>query len=382
MILLVTIGILMMLLGLFYAVIILAALTGLSLPGRNNAKENPDDPYVSVIVPIRNEQTRIPDCLESLISQDYPYEKFELIISDDFSEDSTVDVVSTFIKHHPKINCILLKSDPERNTPTGKKGAIARAVGIASGSLILTTDADTRHNPRWISSMVQGYAETGAKMILGPVMFSETKKVFGKIQTLEFLGVIGLTAGFAGIGRPLMCNGANLLYEKSAFLEVEGFKGNEQYVSGDDQFLMWKIRLKYGGHSIHFLDNREAVVTTAPEPTIGSFLLQRFRWISKSRGYRDGLTLFAGAVTYLFQAMIVGSCLLGFLSSLYLSLALALFCFKSLIDVPLVYTMARFFDKRHLLAWYIPAQLFQVVYVTVSAPLAFLFPVKWKERRV
>lgn len=380
--LLVTIGILMMLLGLFYALIILAALTGLSLPGRNKAKEHSQDPFVSVIVPMRNEETRINDCLESLIFQEYPYEKYELIVSDDFSEDNTVDVVSAFIKSHPKFTCILAKGDPEKITFTGKKGAIARAVDIASGSLILTTDADTRHDPRWISSMVNGYAGTGAKMILGPVMFSETTMVFGKIQTLEFLGVMGLTAGFAGIGLPMMCNGANLLYEKSAFLEVEGYKGNEQYVSGDDQFLLWKFKQKYGAHSIHFLDTREAVVTTNPEPTIGSFLLQRFRWISKSRGYRDVLTLFVGAVTYLFQATIVGGCLLGFLSTLYLYLAFALFCFKILIDIPLVYPMARFFEKRHLVAWYIPAQLFQVVYVTVSVPLAFLFPVKWKGKRV
>ncbi|MBE0648378.1 MAG: glycosyltransferase [Bacteroidales bacterium] len=382
MMLLAIIGMLMMLLALFYALIILGALSGLSIEKRDQLPPKTDKPFVTVIVPVRNEEYRVIQCMESLLQQDYLPDRFEVLISDDFSDDNTLEVVTGFVQNHPQFHCLIVMADSDQQSETGKKRAIARAVDVASGSLILTTDADTLQTPSWISSMVRCYSETGARMILGPVMFSDTPGVFGKMQTLEFLGIMGLTAGFASIGRPIMCNGANLCYEKQAFIELGGFDGNEQFASGDDQFLLWKMKQAFGRHSIHFTDDPDAIVTTLPEKGLRSFFRQRFRWVSKSRGYRDSTVLVVGAVNYLFQAMIPAGFLLGFLSPLYLYLAISLFCFKILVDFPLVYTMSRFFGKRHLLIWYIPAQLFQILYVTISGPMALLVRVRWKGRRV
>lgn len=382
MILLVIIGGLMLLLAILYALILFGALSGLSIPSGTRFSFPELQPDVSVIIPVRNEQDRILLCLESLITQDYPSGKFELLISDDFSEDRTREIIETFIQRHPQQSWILIKGDSEKPSGSGKKAAIARAIHLASGSLILTTDADTQQTSSWISSMVHGYYTTGARMVLGPVMFAKTKGVFGHLQTLEFLGVMGLTAGFANIGRAIMCNGANLCYEKDAFYQSGGFDGNEQFASGDDQFLLWKIKQLFGGRAIRFLDDRGAIVTTLPAHGFRAFFLQRFRWISKSRGYRDPLVLSVGLISYLFQSMILAGFFLGFLSPLYLYLALLLLAFKLFIDIPLVFSMARFFGKLYLWKWYIPAQLFQVLYVTVSGPMALLIPVKWKGRRV
>lgn len=382
MITLVVIGFLMTVLAFLYAMILLMALSGLSLPGRSLSQPVQKNHVVSVVIPVRNEEHQIVRCLESILLQDYDKEGFEVLISDDFSEDKTLDRIHGFIRHHPQLSCNVLTGEETPASGGGKKRAIERAIASASGTLILTTDADTRHTSRWISSMVSAYNETGTKMVLGPVMYSDEHTGFQKIQTLEFLGVMGLTAGFASLGRPVMCNGANLLYEKEAFLEVGGFGGNEAFVSGDDQFLLWKIKSKFGGRSIHFHDDPDAIVTTFPEHGLGSFLQQRLRWISKSRGYRDLTVLSVGAVSYLFQAMILAGFLLIFLSPIYLYLALSLLSFKLLVDFPLVYSMARFFGKRRFLWWYIPAQLFQVMYVTVSGLIAFVIPVRWKGRRV
>ncbi len=376
------IGGVMMLLAFLYCVILLAALTGLSIPVGKTSRSGKPDPFVSVIVPARNEETRIMQCLNSLLLQDYHPEKFEVLISDDFSDDRTLEVIGNFVQSHGQLSCIVIKGDEGRSQDVGKKNALKRAIDKASGTIILTTDADTLHDPGWISSMVHYYCKTGAKMILGPVMFSEEKSLFQKMQTLEFLGIMGITAGFANIGYPVMCNGANLFYEKEVFQEVGGFEGNEQFPSGDDQFLLWKIRQKYGGHSIRFLDDRRAIVTTMAEKNPGLFFQQRLRWISKSRGYRDVTVLFTGAVSYLFPAMIFACFFLGFISPLYLYLAVSFMCFKILVDLPLLFSMARFFGKQQLWVWYIPAQIFQVMYVTVSGPLAFLIPVKWKGRKV
>ncbi|TSA30551.1 MAG: glycosyltransferase [Bacteroidetes bacterium] len=382
MMLLAVIGVVMMLLGILYTVILLTALSGLSIPVKETLPLSVTEPFVSVIIPVRNEKHQIGSCLQSLIQQDYPSHRFELIISDDFSDDRTEEQVTRFFQEKSFKNWRIQTGDSGKHPEFGKKKAIERAIDIALGTLILTTDADTTHHPGWISSMIKCHLETGAKMILGPVMLAGESNPFQKMQTLEFLGVMGLTAGFANLGHPLMCNGANLCYEKEVFHEVGGFQGNEQYISGDDQFLLWKVKQRFGGKSIRFPADPDAIVTTPPAADIRSFLRQRLRWISKSRGYRDKLVLLTGAVTYLFQAIIVTGFFLGFLSPLYLYLGVSLFCFKVLADFPLVFSMARFFGKQRLWPWYLPAQLFQVVYVTLSGPLAFLVQSSWKGRKV
>ncbi len=126
----------------------------------------------------------------------------------------------------------------------------------------------------------------------------------------------------------------------------------------------------------------KAIVTTPGAKTLGAFFRQRLRWVSKSRGYRDGFVIFTGMVTYLYQATILAGFFLGFLAPVFLYLSVALLFFKILIDFPLVVSMACFFRKQQLLPWYIPAQIFQIFYVTLTAPLAFIVPVKWKGRKM
>ena len=79
-------------------------------------------------------------------------------------------------------------------------------------------------------------------MIVGPVSFHQEKSFFQKIQSLEFLSLIAMTAGAIKTGHPIMCNGANLAYEKQAFFDVGGF-GIDRFSSGDDVFLLHRKHL-------------------------------------------------------------------------------------------------------------------------------------------
>jgi len=57
---------------------------------------------VSIIIPVRNEASTIIQCLNDMLCQDYPDQLFEVIVSDDFSEDHTPEFVQKFIKQHPE----------------------------------------------------------------------------------------------------------------------------------------------------------------------------------------------------------------------------------------------------------------------------------------
>jgi cellulose synthase/poly-beta-1,6-N-acetylglucosamine synthase-like glycosyltransferase len=77
------------------------------------------------------------------------------------------------------------------------------------------------------------------------VVFFEEKSYFERLQTLEFLYLIGLGAATIGNKKPSTCNGANLAYTKEVFEELKGFQGIDDLASGDDELFLHKVAAKY-----------------------------------------------------------------------------------------------------------------------------------------
>src|SRR5690606_6210995 len=92
--------------------------------------------FVSVIVPVRNEEQNIQKTLQSILGNRYPNDLFEVLVIDDHSDDHTVDLVRSV--GSGLIRIINLDTDKQ-----GKKQAIAKGVELARGELILCTDGDT-----------------------------------------------------------------------------------------------------------------------------------------------------------------------------------------------------------------------------------------------
>jgi succinoglycan biosynthesis protein ExoA len=91
--------------------------------------------YLSIIVPVRNEETFIAATLEMLATQDYPKDRFEIIVVDGRSEDKTTEVVMEYIQNHRTVNICLLHNP-------GRLSSRARNIGIrnAKGQLIAVVD--------------------------------------------------------------------------------------------------------------------------------------------------------------------------------------------------------------------------------------------------
>lgn len=109
-------------------------------------------PRVSVIVPARNEEDYISECLDSLIKQDYP--NFEVILIDDSSEDRTWEIMQ---KYTDKYNGLIksLRAGPRPHGWVGKNWACYRGYILSRGDLLLFTDADTKHSASTMGSAVQ-----------------------------------------------------------------------------------------------------------------------------------------------------------------------------------------------------------------------------------
>jgi len=335
----------------------------------------PLNTFISVIIAARNEEHFIIGCLEAISLQNYPRDLFELIVVNDHSMDATETDVTGFIEKHPGLSIRLLNATGE-----GKKNAIAQGIQAARGILILVTDSDCTMSHQWIKSFASAYEKTSARCISGPVKM-EGKGIFASLQGLEFMSLIVSGAGSIGGRMPVMCNGANFCYEKSAFESVGGFDGNERYTSGDDVFLMLKISKRYGVGAVTFLKDRGAIVITAAQTDVRSFLKQRLRWTSKSPGYKDFGVLLTALSVLLINFMILISVVIGLLSGNWQPFWL-ISTSKLIIDLPLLITIASFMKQKRLLWYYLPVQIILPFYVVFTAIGGVVSNVSWKGRKV
>ena len=107
-------------------------------------------PKVSIILPARNEEKFIEKCLNSLVEQDY--DNYEIIAINDSSNDSTGDIIKKYSEKSPKI--IFVDAKPKPDGWMGKNWACMEGYRVASGDLLLFTDADTIHTSSVISLAV------------------------------------------------------------------------------------------------------------------------------------------------------------------------------------------------------------------------------------
>ena len=138
---------------------------------------------------------------------------------------------------------------------------------------------------KWLLTIVSFYETKKSKMIVGPVLINSGERIFAQMQSLEFLSLVGAGAGAIGIHKPIMCNGANLAYEREIFLENSDDLLTK-FASGDDVLFMLKLKKRFR-NDISFLKSMEATVFSKAQFSLYDFYQQRKRWISKSRAYND-----------------------------------------------------------------------------------------------
>lgn len=328
---------------------------------------------VSILIAARNEENNIERLLKSIYNQTFAKDLFEVIIIDDHSKDNTLLIVENFIKVNNDINLKIFNAEKE-----GKKFAISQALHLAHNDLVIVTDADCVLKTTWIESIVNFYNEKKCKMILAPVLLSPAETFFEKIQVLEHLSLIGSTAGSANIGFPVMCNGANMAYEREAALEVEKFRKDFNIPSGDDMFLMEQFIKNYGHQSVKFLLSKSAIVETKTCKTVSEFFRQRRRWVSKTKAYTSWKILTTAFIVLFFNLSIVSLFVSSFFIPALWSLYFLLTLLKFFIDLPLLKNITSFMNQSGLLKWTLPLEFIYPFYAVFTAISGMLINVKWK----
>ena len=125
-------------------------------------------PSISVIVPAHNEESTIEWKLQSLIDADYPRELVEILVGSDGSSDKTEDVVRRF--HHEGVGLI---SFPRQQ---GKSAMQNGLVAVASGEILVFTDADSAFPPTALRQITENFADSRVGLVTAHAEYSNANE--------------------------------------------------------------------------------------------------------------------------------------------------------------------------------------------------------------
>lgn len=332
---------------------------------------------VSVLVAARNEERNIRATIEALLAQDYPKKLVEVIIVDDHSTDATAAIIESYADRGVRL--LSLRGSEALNSY--KKLAITEAIRQSSGELMVATDADCEMGTRWLSTIVSLYEEKRPYLISSPVVYFKEKNIFERLQTLEFLYLIGLGAATIGNKQASTCNGANLAYRKDVFLKLGGFQGIDNLASGDDELFLHKVAAKFPD-KIEFCKSRDALVYTEAKESLGAFISQRKRWASKSTHYKKKSIVVLGVCIWLFNVFLLLSIFNAIIQPDLWKIVYMCFGAKIGVEMMFMTSMSRFANRVPLLI-YIPfLSLLHVIYLIYIGIAGNSGKYQWKGRMV
>lgn len=326
-------------------------------------------PTATVIVAARNEEENILRCLESLNELEYQEGKLEIILVDDRSTDSTGKIIDEFISDKSRFKKIITKK--EIGTLKGKTNALANALEVATGDVILTTDADCTVHPLWVKTIASFY--TGNVALVNGFTTQETHNGFSGMQAIDFVYLLTVASGTININQPISCIGNNMSYLRKAYFEVGGYESLPFSVTEDFNLLIAIHRLKK--YKIIFPLEKDALVTSLPCKDLKSLYHQKKRWgVGGMKAPARGYILFVNGFVASLAALLTPL----FFSPVWLYLA----AFKVAIDFFVLYPVHKRLGIANKMKYFIQFQIYFLIYVVILPFVIFTNQrVTWKGRK-
>lgn len=216
-------------------------------------------PRVSVVVPARDEAHNIERCVRSLLATAYP--DVELIVVDDHSSDGTGDLARRAIGNDRRARVTV--PPPLPDGWFGKQWACAHGASLATGELLLFTDADTWHAPDLLPRSVSALRERGADL-LSVNGRQETITFWEKVVQPAIFVVFSVFFGGAEamsrsrIPRRKIANGQYMLVRRETYIAQGGHEAVRAFSAED---AMMAQRWTAAGHEVHMVLGLDQLAT-------------------------------------------------------------------------------------------------------------------------
>ena len=329
---------------------------------------------VTVIIPCRNESEVISRLLTQLKAHRNTLPGLQVLVIDDHSEDQTLEIISAF----HDFQSFTLPDDK-----SGKKAAITFGVEKSSHDIILCLDADVNLPKDFSFQKISAFFQekSDVHLLVFPIKIIPKNRFFGLIHLLEHFALSTYLISFSSMGFPFLAHGACMAFRREKFIQVDGFEGNLEISSGDDTFLLEKIK-KLNQNAVSAATDLFAPVETNSVSTFKQFLAQRIRWASKFNKGERGLNFCLAIIIGLTNIWMLFSTILVFINVVPLKTYFIQLGIKFLIDFLLLILSANYFrQKRYLTGfpifyWFYPLLAVWIIFAV------FFVPVKWKGRKI
>lgn len=333
--------------------------------------KNYDLPFVSVVIPARNEEQNIRNAVLSVNRSSYPKEKFEIIVVNDRSEDKTAEILEELTKTIENLKIVNVVEKQDNENLKGKARALQYGIENAKGQLILMTDADCEVNKNWIKKIVECFRNERIGIIPAFTLI-KVRNIFDKIQAVEWVYMHTMAMGGIGMNKPLGCYGNNLSIRKDVFVHLGGYRKIKFSVTEDLALLKAVFDAKY---DILYLLDGEATVETLPCKTFKEYILQHQRWAI------GGLSLGWKAVAFVFTTIMFWTSMMLSIANLNFELLFIVIFSRYLLDFILIFQSLKKLSKLEMTSWILFSVPFFVLMELVAPFLVINKTVHWKGQK-
>lgn len=332
---------------------------------------------ISVIIIARNEENNIVACLNSILSNNFPIEQFEIIVVDDHSEDQTVQKIQNL-----KVRNITILSLADyvgsQKINAFKKTGIKYALQHVKNDFIMHTDADCIVPENWLKKTAYNF-EQGIKLQAAPISFTPINSFLDWFQQLDMYTLMASTNAGIKSKNWYLANGANLAYQHSS-LPANVYSESNEFASGDDVYLINQM----ANHTDQIYFEPGLIVKTTPVENLKHFIRQRIRWAGKNRSLGKGkmkniLIIPVLANLWIFILLFF----LPFMPKLAIISITVYLLLKAMIDYILLHYMQKQLNPSEGIHGFLLAFFCYPVYMNVIGIVSlFTKSYEWKARRV
>lgn len=239
-------------------------------------------PQVAILLAVRNEETVLADCLDSLLASAYPADKLTIWVGNDASEDQTLAIAKTYQEKDARVR--LIDVTTQAGEAKAKANVLAHLVQAAEQAgdppkLLLITDADMQVQPHWVAGMVCNWQAQPKKQQIGVVTgitLVDCSTAWGQLQRIDWLFALGMVKVATDWGMPIATMGNNMMMYQPAYRATGGYEHLPFSITEDFQILHEIVEQGYGFRNVVA---PQVVAFTQPMASWRELLQQRKRWM-------------------------------------------------------------------------------------------------------